>query len=282
MSGVNGTNYDEDEGYITLPGGAIYGWTRQYHLFEFDPANRDVIKTRVDEKRKMIREGKDYLRECPIIVQDVNGRWIVRDGQHRKEAAMLEGVVLYYILSDRVSSDDVIEINNSQHGWSINDRMKHFLALDKPEYKMLAAFRAKYPWIPLPVVVNLCHYGDRAKMGFNDGSYVANDMDFAESVAQLCLALKPYTDLYCNRPFIESIVQCLELEGFEPERLVRKAALQPGEIKRHGRVEQYMQQWDGIYNKYQKEENILKIEKVNSGSKRRRADRRRRNMMGVK
>ena len=283
MTDVNGTNgYSEDEGYITLPGGAIYGWTRDYATFEFDPTNRAISAKRVQEKREMIRNGKDFLRECPIIVQYVDGKLVIRDGQHRRKAAEDEGVVLYYILTDRMDSEDVIAINNSQHSWSIGDRMHHFVTQGKPEYLALDAFMKKYPWILLSVAVNLCHYGDRAKMGFDDGSYTANDLTFAEEVAQLCLRLKEFTPLYETRSFIESIACCLEIDGFEAKRLVEKARRQIGDIKRHGRVEQYLEMWDSIYNKYQKEENVLKIEKLNSASKRRRADRRRRNMTGVK
>lgn len=283
MSDVNGTNgYNENEGYITLPGGAIYGWTRDYSTFEFDPANRDIKEARVREKQEMIRNGKDFLRECPIIVQYVDGKLVIRDGQHRRVAAEREGVVLYYVLTDRMSSEDVITLNNSQHSWSINDRMKHFVTQGKPEYLALDAFQKKYPWILLSVAVNLCHYGDRAKMGFDDGTYTANDLTFAEEVAQLCLQLKEFTPLYETRSFIESIACCLEIDGFEAKRLVDKARRQTGDIKRHGRAEQYLEMWDGIYNKWQKEESVLKIEKVNSSSKRRRADRIRRNRQGVK
>lgn len=283
MTGVNGTNgYSEDEGYITLPGGAIYGWTRQYDLFELDPANREIKEDKVQEKQKMIRAGKNFLRECPAIIQDVDGHFIVRDGQHRREAARREGVVFYYILSDRVDSNDVIAINNSQHSWSINDRMHHFVVQGKPEYLALDAFLKKYPWMLLSVAVNLCHYGDRAKMGFNDGTYTANDLTFAEEVAQLCLRLKEFTPLYETRPFIESVACCLEIEGFDAKRLIDKVRRQTGDIKRHGRAEQYLEMWDGIYNKYQKEENVLKIERLNSASKRRRADRLRRNKQEAK
>ncbi len=283
MSNMNGTNgSSEKEGYISLPGGAIYGWTREYDTFELDPANREVREDKVLEKQKMIRAGKNFLRECPIIVQDVDGHFIIRDGQHRHEAARREGVMLFYILSDAVSGEDVIIINNSQHSWSISDRMHHFVTQGKPEYLALDAFLKKYPWMLLSVAVNLCHYGDRAKMGFNDGTYTANDLTFAEEVAQLCLQLKEFTPLYETRSFIESIACCLEIEGFDPKRLLDKARRQTGDIKRHGRVEQYLEMWDGIYNKYQKEENVLKIERLNSASKRRRADRLRRNKQGVK
>lgn len=278
MSGMNGSTgtYDENEGYLTLPGGAIYGWTRDYATFEFDPANRDISEKRVQEKQKMIREGKDFLRECPIIVQYVDGRLVIRDGQHRRVAAEREGVVLYYILTDRMDSEDVVAINNSQHSWSVHDRMKHFLAQGKPEYKALAAFMQKYPWMLASTAINLCHYGDRAKMGFDDGTYTANDLTFAEEVAQLCLRFKDMTPAWNTRSFTESLACCLEIEGFDADRLVEKARKQMGDIQQHGRIEQYMRQWDQIYNKYQKEEFVLKLEKVNSASKRRRADRRRR------
>lgn len=82
--------------------------TINYKMFKFSKSNRQV-----DPKHLMdlldATEKKNLLREYPILVDSGMN---VLDGQHRLKVAESLKVPIYYMITDRVTVDDIAETNS--------------------------------------------------------------------------------------------------------------------------------------------------------------------------
>ncbi len=249
--------------------------TTDYDVFAFDPANRPIRRKHVEKlKEKILR--RNLLQSYPIIVSSVDGQWIVRDGQHRLTAARELGVAIYYTFNDEMTVEDVSDTNDGQTPWFSNDYLHHFCARGFPEYLKLRAFMEQFPWLTLTTAVNLCMYGDRIVRGFSEGKYKCNDVEFATQVAQAALQFSRWVPFYRESIFLYSVRQLFEHEGYNHQRMLRKMEFQSTRLVKCVNVVEYMRVFNSIYNHQSKESDRLTLSKLNSASKKRRADRRNR------
>lgn len=255
--------------------------TTDYDVFSLDPANRPVDRRHVEKLKESIAKC-NMLRSYPIVVSSEGGRWVVRDGQHRLAAARELGVPIYYTFNDDMTTDDVAGINGPQHSWSMKDYMHHYCTRGSVEYLKLRDFVNRYPWITLPTAMNLCMYGDRAAMRFQEGGYTCNDLEFADQVAVAALQFSRWVPFYRETVFIQAVGQLFEHEGYSHERMLRKMEFQSTRLVKCVNVEEYMRVFNAIYNHQTRESDRLQIAKLNSGSKKRREDRRNRNSKWVR
>lgn len=254
--------------------------TTDYDVFLFDPANRPVDRKRVDRLKAAIQRH-NLLRSFPIVISTENSKWFVRDGQHRLTAARELGVPIYYTFNDEMTQQDVIDVGANTKPHSTQDRLHMYCVQGRPEYLKLQAFCGRYPWILISVAINLCHYGDRATMGFDEGEYLCNDLEFAEEVIQGVLQLARFFPFYKERVFVLAVAQLFEHEGYRHERMLAKLEFQQNKVVKCVDIPGYMRIFNEIYNYKSKENDRFELRPLNAGSKKRRTDRRYRNAKNI-
>lgn len=250
--------------------------TIDYDVFSFDPANRPVDRKRVERLKEAIRKH-NLLRSFPIVISTEDGKWVVRDGQHRLTAARELGVSIYYTFNDEMTQQDVIDVGGNTKPHSAHDRLHMYCVQGRPEYIKLQAFCDRYPWMPISVAINLCHYGDRASMGFEKGEYLCNDLEFAEEVIHGVLQMARFFSFWKERVFVLAVAQLFEHEGYRHERMLAKLEFQQNKAVKCVDTPSYMRLFDEIYNYKSKENDRFQLRVLNAGSKARRVERRYRN-----
>lgn len=255
--------------------------TTDYDVFTIDPSNRPINPKHVEKLKRSI-EKRNMLRSYPIVVSAEDGKWVIRDGQHRFTAARELGVPIYYTFNDEMTADDVPGINEPQRAWMMSDYLHHYCKRGVPEYLKFRDFLRKYPWMSMPTALGLCMYGDRTVNNFKNGGYICNDMEFAEQAAQAALQFSRWVPFYRETVFVQAVGQLLEHEGYSQERMMRKMDFLSTRLVKCVNVEEYMKVFNAIYNHQTREKDRLQIAKLYSNSKARRPDRRERSAKWMK
>jgi hypothetical protein len=120
-------------------------------------------------------------------------------------------------------------------------------------------------------------YGDRANIGFEDGKYQCNDLEFAEQVAQGVMQMSRFCSFYRERNFVIAVAQLFEHEGYRHERMLAKLEFQSQRMTKCVSSVEYVRLLNEIYNYKSKEDDRLQLRPLNASSKARREDRRLRN-----
>lgn len=109
----------------------IINKTTDYTIFKRMDGNRGIDQHHLKYLKKAIAED-NQLSIHPIIV---NKDYSVIDGQHRLEAAKELGLEIYYIKSDTVSDNHLIQANVNQKSWELANFIECYAEKDKnPEY----------------------------------------------------------------------------------------------------------------------------------------------------
>lgn len=96
--------------------------TEDYKKFNILIGNRNIDKYHLKKLKNAI-EKNNQLHLHPIIV---NKNFEVIDGQHRLEAAKSLGFEIYYIKSDSVNDEHVVESNVNQKPFEVENYINYF------------------------------------------------------------------------------------------------------------------------------------------------------------
>ena len=250
--------------------------TKVFNQFTFDPTNRPINDVHLEQLYDAV-SAKNLLAEFPILVTPEG---VVLDGQHRLKVAEALDVPIYYIISTNMTVEDVPETTGNVVRWKFADYMHAWAKRGKPEYIRLKDFLAAHPWIPIATAVGLTTYGDRTggTKRFQRGEYVCNDLEWAGMVASAVLDFKPYASFYHFPVFIQSVGMLFEHEGYDHQRMIAKMGYMSRKLVRCPDVPAYMAMFTEIYNYRTYADNRIIFEKLTSNSRKRREDRRLRNV----
>lgn len=246
--------------------------TTNYGLFNFSPLNRPIDPRHLAKLVVAIQE-KNLLRDNPIAV-DHNG--CVVDGQHRLKAAEQLGVPIYYQFTVDMTIEDAAKINGPVKKWTLKDRLSVQIGAGNPEYIKLNQFCIRYPWLSLAAAIDLTYYGDRVQMDFATGGYKCNDLEFAEEVIHAVLDFAEYIPYYRETPFVSAVKHLLEHAEYDHRRMVEKLKYNSSMLHKCTNSLDYLKVFEGIYNYKTTEKYRANFERLPSASRRRRADRIRR------
>lgn len=194
--------------------------TNNYEIFKFKKENRELNYNKVMSLKSKLIEDKRQI--IPIIV---NSEMEIIDGQHRFQALKeLNWDVMYYI-DDKVTTKDLITINNTQKNWSLNDYIHFYASSGYPCYILLEKLIKQYYDLPLRAI--MCAVGNgvykherylkSGEIDFNEGEYLQ-----AEScVAFLQNIKRELKGRAINNPaiFFFLIAKIYFLDGIDRERL---------------------------------------------------------------
>lgn len=250
--------------------------TTNYQQFTFDPANRPIDPGNLEKLYDAV-SAKNLLAEFPILVTPEG---VVLDGQHRVKVAEALDTPIYYIVATNMTVDDVQKANGAVSHWKLTDWLYSWSKRGKPDYIQLGNFAKAHPWMPLSAAISLCTYGDRAGSAplFKSGGYLCNDIEWAGMVASAVLDFKPYVSFYRFPVFIGAVGMLFEHEGYDHDRMMAKMGYMSRKLVRCPDVATYMALFTEIYNYRTTADNRMTFEKLPSNSKKRREDRRNRNV----
>lgn len=227
--------------------------TDKYDKFSLTNLNRK-IEGRVEQFKEAIRVGKNFLEEYPIIV---NEDFVVLDGQHRFYAAKEMGVLLYYIISQKYTIDDIARTNAMQKAWTATDYLDTNVNRGVEDYQILQAFMEKYGLgieVSRSILVG-------AKMGlpqrnaFKNGEFKIKDYNKAVKIAEHIHQFREYFDGWKERIFVFAIINLFNHPEYNPDEMIMKVSYQNNKLRKCTDVKSYMRMLEEIYN-YKRRETV--------------------------
>lgn len=256
-------------------GGQVHNFrsTCNYSQFKSTKENRPVDQDHLMRLYDAVSE-KNLLAEFPILV-DKNMNVI--DGQHRLKIAESLGIPIYYIVSDRITVDDISETNANTLRWRLSDYMDRWLASGKMEYVVLDRFMKKYPFFTLKEALSLCHFGDRHGLDrkFRNGEYRCNDVPYATKVAQALLDFSKFFLHYHDKSFINAVANLIGNRNYNHQIMMARLEYQSTKLVRCADMDSYIELLNEIYNYRSSQKNRVTLRKLTAGEIDWRPDRKR-------
>lgn len=221
--------------------------TTDYGQFKFDPVNRPIDHGHLEKLYDRVSE-KNLLHLFPILVS-VDGR--VLDGQHRLKVAEALSCPVYYIVSPDMSIEDVPATTHTIRKWRKEDYMHYWCSVGKSEYLKLRAFQKKYSFLSLAQCITLCNRSDDMKRrdAFPTGSYVCNNMDFAEQVAMHLLDWRDVgVEFYAEKSFVNAVSNLARNPNYDHAKMMEKMKYLSLKVVKCPDMPTYIQMFDGLYN----------------------------------
>ncbi|TXH52955.1 MAG: hypothetical protein E6Q97_14110 [Desulfurellales bacterium] len=220
--------------------------TCNYAQFSCVKKNRTIDQDHLMQLYDAV-SAKNLLAEFPILV-DTNLNVI--DGQHRLKVAESLGVPIYYIVSDRITVDDISSTNANTRHWRPRDYMDRWLAEGRMEYIALDRFMKKFPFFTLPEASRLCYFGDFMGFSqrFNRGEYRCNDSAFATKVAHALMDFAKVFPNYHDRSFINAVANLVGNVNYDHKTMMARLEYQSTKLVRCADMRSYIELVNEIYN----------------------------------
>lgn len=246
--------------FKAIPGGETFE-TREY-LFTYNIKNRPLSEDKVKHFMKLFKDGKNYMREQPALIED--DTWDVFDGQHRYEACKRLGEPFFFRWKTRDSTltfDKVGDIQTNA-GWTTYDFIHTFVAQKKQNYIDLQRFINKYNF-PVTTSVMLLslnpaktknesaqNSGSMKKSGFYEGTFVISDYQYAAMIAQRIMDFAAAGFKVCtSRSFIVAYVAAMNHPEYDHKQMTDKI-LKYGSSLLRSQVDalNYLHNLETVYN----------------------------------
>lgn len=243
--------------------------TTDYSRFKFDEHNRPIDQNKLTKLYDAVSK-RNLLADHPIMVDLA---YNILDGQHRlRVAEALEVPIFYYFASDTDISD-IPSLQQRRAGWKGTDYL--WAHRDNENYTRLSEFRKRYPWIPVKLAMELCHYGDKGNIGeeFANGSYVCNDVDFGVKVAEALLDFRRAGFSHWNsRVFTYAVAQLMANADYDHSIMLEKLRYNSVALRPAVNTDDYFVMFNKLYN-YKARGNKTELRKLSTADHRYRVDR---------
>jgi len=229
--------------------------TINYFQFKRISSNRPVDTKHVKKLVSKITV-KDQLHLFPIVV---NSKMEIIDGQHRLAAAEILGKYIYYQVDDKISKDDIADVNSTSKNWATIDYINYWTVEKKEGFDKISEFMLDNPLISASTVLMLMSKNETRDLnGLKQGSIDVDNYDNALKVAG---ALKEYRELInfaYDVYFIRAVKKIMAVPGYNHEQMKAKIEVQRRSLCKCVNVKQYVEMLDEIYN-YKMGANRLKL-----------------------
>lgn len=225
--------------------------TKNYAQFSFAKQNRPVDLLNISSGHKKLRASMEkygFLPSCPIMVDSQNGRFVIKDGQHRFTFAHELGLEVYFVVDE--TNIDIAEINAAQSGWSMRDYANRWANEGRKDYTTALQFADQYRVPVGTAFAMLCGTisFSNMKLKFRDGQFKINNISFSTRVA------KCYADLCAVKKgvrhdnLVAAIWACCHVPYFEESRILETVRRRPELMTSCGTTESFLQMLGEIYN----------------------------------
>jgi len=233
--------------------------TKDYDSFAFMEGNRHIVDSNVKRFIEIIKNNELH-DEIQVNPQQVDGKWVIVDGQHRFLAHKKLGFPVPVLMKRKnVPLTGIIQINTTRKNWSVLDRVKSYSTLGNENYKRLLAMYNELNGM-YPVSVNLVSKLCRGSLGtsiagghksnINDGSWVfLKKEEDVRKVFNECLKFtKQHPDVISDT-FVHCIQSLMENQpGFKIKRMLTASTVHSHRFIRAARKQDMLRMLEDVYN----------------------------------
>lgn len=228
--------------------------TNQYNLFKILSGNRPIDRGHVKKLQQSILKD-NRLNLHPIIV---NENYEVIDGQHRLECAKNLGLDIFYIKSDTISDEHLIDCNVNQKSFEVENYIEYFAVKEKKEdYIQLSRLMKQTKLKPKAILTliignvtnNILDFLKTGKFKFPINDSYKNLLDFyCDFIAYANdKRLKPLS-MFTNHNFTRAFRWLYNTTGFTKETFFNKLDFKWFELKPQRASEEWYELLISIYN----------------------------------
>lgn len=228
--------------------------TKDYSQFNFLKGNRKIDRHHLKKLKESI-EKNNHLNLHPIII---NSNFEIIDGQHRLEAAKQLNVAIFFIKSEIVKDDHLIESNVNQRSWEVENYIDYFSIKEKlPDYielKTMMQLSGLKPKAILSMILGtispeILNFMKTGKFIFpSNKDYektISSYLDFIAYVKDK--RIKPIS-MFSNFYFTKAYRWLCLTGGFEYETLIKKLDLRWFDLRPQRNSEEWYKLLISIYN----------------------------------
>lgn len=227
--------------------------TKDYTKFELHPFNRNP-KHNTKKFRNLVASMKQYgwIDAYPMhVVENGNGKYKIKAGHNRFDAAQLLGIPVKYVICTDTASLTVFE--NSHNAWNMEDFMCGFTNQGNSNYSKVNAFKRKYG-IPLQVTIALIRgyadTGGNLTAQFKAGDFRIGNPTHAENVGEMVLFCDELGIEFCrNSRFVLALSKVMLVDGIDHDELKKKIKNHIYLVKKQPDVVGYIRMLEEVYNR---------------------------------
>lgn len=235
--------------------------TSNYDLFVLDAFNRRINDALVRKKVSLLA-AHGWCPGLPMLcIRNSGGKFEIKDGQHRFEAAKRLGIPVWYVV---VKDCDLSpsEINAGQKAWALKDFVDSHISLGNAEYMVLRDFSANYR-IPLSIAASLlsangCGTSDGVTKRIQEGLFKVKDQRWAERIGAICREIGEVFQYMHTRNAVSSIARFALVKEFSDLQMIEQCQRYSNMLKPCGTVDQYSLMFEEVYN-FQRKVNRLPL-----------------------
>ena len=233
--------------------------TTNFNDFSLIDSNRPPDWNKVEALRKELRR-KNLTKEYPLVMNSkaaskrrygLDGTKIgVVDGQHRFLSCKLEGIRMYYQVSDNVTLDDIPRAAAMQKSWKMTDYIHHHATNGKQPYMLLRSYMERNNFSPCTAVTILC--GDRSTHVTNklkNGEMkISRNWTVANRFAEAINELHDFIPFNKQARFVEAYLMCFTNKKFSHTKMITKLEYLSSRVKKMSDTYSHLEQLDNLYN----------------------------------
>lgn len=232
-------------------------FTKDYEMFKIIKENRNKDNPNYKQLKKSIQTKQ--IKSAAIII---NEHMQIIDGQHRFWICQELGLEVPYTIEVGATEQDVRLLNTAGKNWSMYDHMTAYANAGLREYEKVKTFLNTYGFSineTLAMLRKRTRTNGPVVTQFKQGLFKVADLSHAEKTAETILSFEPIYQAARRRSFVFAMLDCLMVEGFDPERLKRKMKLQPNKIKAYVSWEECLLAIQKVYNYNETKERKLRL-----------------------
>lgn len=224
----------------------------KYSEFGSINGNRNINRKKVDAIKKDIENGLNLLPYAPIIVYPEGNLLMIVDGQHRFIVSSELDLPVYYVLSDKLTLQQMALINNRQDKWTMHDFLRCYIKIGIEDYKTLKTLMDKY-LVGISTAVDLLMLGKISKQGkssqtFRSGEFKINFLEETKDLLDLNNSLFDRYKFYKDRNLITAVQEIKAKGKCDFEILKEKIAAAPNIMDKQVSVKDYIFNIERVYN----------------------------------
>lgn len=228
--------------------------TKDYDKFKILKGNRPINRPHIRKLKESI-EKSNHLNLHPIIV---NEKLEVIDGQHRLQVARELGVEIFYIKSDKIEDDHLIDCNVNQKSFECENYIEYFAIKDKkPEYIQLKNMLKLSGLKPKALLTLILGSVSSSLLEFlKTGKFKFPESENSDEILNFYYDFIAYTkdkrikpvSIFSNHNFTRSLRWLFKTTGFESEIFFKKLDLKWFDLKPQRTSEEWYSLLISIYN----------------------------------
>lgn len=222
--------------------------TMDYDKFTVLVANRDTIRSHIENIKKSIEKNGNFTEFSPVII---NEKHQIIDGQHRFMALKELGLPVFFIVKPGVSVKHAREMNKLNKGWGMMDWAKTYAVGGYRSYQNFLLLHEEYPNVAPSVLLQYAVGGEDKGMyaEFRDGYLMLPDQAMPKARARLELlktAQEVAPDMVVGE-MQKAFLAATNVDGYSHKRMLRKLAEYP-QLLKFQRFEDNLRHLEDIYN----------------------------------